>query len=135
MEGHYAEAFDCSRRGSKHRCGGNSNLKQRGSLAGRLGLGSRSCGWRSHCRCCRRKRNRVAAVLLLPVWLLRIRTTSLLWTALRPRVERLRLGACLLVTCREPPVLLYEPAALLCKLMRPRPAYIRPRCGFASCGI
>jgi nitrogen PTS system EIIA component len=40
--------------------------------------------------------NRVAAVLL-PVWLLRIRTKSLLRTALRPRVERLRLGASLLV--------------------------------------
>jgi hypothetical protein len=60
-----------------------------------LGLGSRSCGWRSHCRCCRRERHRVAAVLL-PVWLLRIRTKSLLRTALRPRVERLRLGASLL---------------------------------------
>src|SRR5215471_17818469 len=60
------------------------------------GWGSRSCGWRSHCRCCRRERNRVAAVLL-PVWLLRIRTKSLLRTPLRPPVERLRLGASLLV--------------------------------------
>src|SRR6516162_11366115 len=34
---------------------------------------------------------------LLPIWLLRTRTTSLLRTALRPRVERLHLGACLLV--------------------------------------
>ena len=34
---------------------------------------------------------------ILPVWLLRIRTKSLLRTAVRPRMERLRLGAGLLV--------------------------------------
>jgi hypothetical protein len=96
--GHYAEDFDGSCCSSKHQRGGSSDLEQGGSLVG-LGLGSWSGGRRTRSRCCRRKRNRVKAVLL-PVRLLRlwIRTKSLLRTgALPPRVERLRLGTRLLV--------------------------------------
>jgi hypothetical protein len=93
----YAKDPDCSRRGSKHQCGGNRDLEQGGSL---VGLGARRCGWRSHSRCHRRQRNRVTAVL--PVWLLRIlriRTKSILRTRARlpPCVERLQLGTRLLV--------------------------------------
>ena len=57
----------------------------------RSGRGGRN--WR-----CRRQCSGVTAILLLPVWLLPLRTVPLLRTALPPGLEWLQLGTRLLVT-------------------------------------
>jgi hypothetical protein len=82
-------------RGSNHQRDGNCNVQQRERLVGLVVSWRSGCGRRNWC--CRREYTGTTAVLL-PVWLLPLRTVRLLRTALPPGLERLQLGTRLLVT-------------------------------------